>query len=179
MPDDRTRGSEGSRRRPGLWPCGVIGAPHGLDGRSHLRLVPDGSRCLLAGTRFFVSRGGHDDPEPVQFEMAGGSLHRPLVRVADADTREAAATWTGCLLLSGGGELDEAPHHVVGELIGLRAVSGGDDIGVVVDVLQGVAHDILALRAEAGGEVLVPLVDELIEVDLDAGLVRVREGLLG
>jgi len=167
-----------SQEGRGLWPCGVLGAPHGLDGRLHLRLSSDGFACFAAGTRFYVSARGGQAPEQVELERAGGSDRRPLVRVAGARTREAAALWTGGLLLAAGGELDDRPQHVCGDLVGLRAVSGGEDIGTVTDVLQGVAQDILLIAAVDGGEVMVPLVDELVDVDLEAGAVSIRDGLL-
>jgi len=162
----------------GLWPCGILGAPHGLDGRLHLRLSPDGSIYFAAGTRFYVSARGDQPLQEVELERAGGSDRRPLVRVGSARTREAAALWTGGLLLAAGGELDEWPQHVCGDLIGLRALSGGADIGTVTDVLQGVAQDILLITAVDGAEIMVPLVDELVTVDLEAGAVSIREGLL-
>lgn len=162
-----------------MWPCGVLGAPHGLDGRSHLRLGPDGLSCLEQGSRFFVSRSDREPPSPVELERCGGSDQRPLVRVGGARTRAAASAWTGGLLLAAGGGLDARPQHVVGDLIGLRAVCGAEEVGTVADVLQGVAQDILRIVAAGGEDVLVPIVDELVEVDLEAGVVRVREGLLG
>lgn len=178
MPDDRRPTSQDVHGRRGLWPCGVVGAPHGLDGRSHLRLLPDGGRCLRAGTRFFVSRDGRELPRPVRLEVVGGSSRRPLVRVADAATRQAAAAWTGCLLLAAGGELDTAPQYVVGDLIGLPALSSGVELGTVTDVLQGVAQDILVIGTRAGTDVLVPLVDELVVMDAERGVLIIREGLL-
>jgi 16S rRNA processing protein RimM len=162
----------------GLWPCGVLGRPHGLHGEIALGPLPDGVSYLEQGTEFFLSRGGEDEPVPVRLERIGGSDRRPLLRFDGIDSRDQAATLSGSLLLAAGGPLDELPQYVVGELIGLRAVCGDRELGVVADVLQGVVHDILQIAGDDGVEVLVPLVDELVTVDEDAGLVIVREGLL-
>jgi 16S rRNA processing protein RimM len=161
-----------------LWPCGVLGRPHGLHGEIALDPLPDGVQLMAQGIEFFVSRGGDDPPDPVRVERAGGADRRPLLRLEGVESREQAAAFTGCLLLASGPALDERPHYVVGDLVGLRAVSGDRELGTVSDVLQGVAQDILQIVAPDGAEILVPLVDELVTVDQSAGLVSVREGLL-
>ncbi len=162
----------------GLWPCGVLGRPHGLHGEIALQPLPDGVPYLEQGTTFYLSRGGEEEPVPIRLRRIGGSDHRPLLRLEGIDNRDQAAALSGSLLLAAGGPLDELPQYVVGELIGLRVLCGGQDLGVVADVLQGVVHDILQIAGHDGEEVLVPLVDELVTVDTAAGLVTIREGLL-
>jgi 16S rRNA processing protein RimM len=162
----------------GLWPCGVLGRPHGLHGEIALDPLPDGARYLAAGVEFFLSKGGQEQPVSVGVERVGGMDRRPLLRFAGVTSREAAAALTGSLLLAAGGVLDALPQHVVGELLGLRAVCGDRELGTVTDVLQGVVQDILQIRSAEGEEVLVPLVDELVTVDRVAGVILVRDGLL-
>jgi 16S rRNA processing protein RimM len=161
-----------------LWPCGVLGRPHGLHGEIALDPLPDGVQLLALGSEFFVSGRGDEPPVPVRLERAGGADRRPLLRLEGVESREQAAAFTGLLLLAAGTALDERPHYVVGELVGLRAVCGDRELGTVSDVLQGVAQDILQIVTPDGAEILVPLVDELVTVDDSAGVVSVREGLL-
>ena len=171
--------------RRGLWPCGTLGRVHGLRGELYLNLAVDGLARLERGEEFYVVRPGAPDGDealvPCRVRRAGGTDARPLVRLDIARTREAACALQGCELLAAGGALDDQPHYVVGDLLGVRVetVSGGL-LGVVADVLETPAHEVLLLRAPNGSEVLVPLVDELVLLD-DAGdepVLRVVDGLL-
>lgn len=163
-----------------LWPCGRIGRPHGLSGELALDPLPGGVEYLSAGTAFFLSRDkGETPPVPVVVAGVRGADHRPLIRLEGVETREQAAACSGALLLASGGALDQLSAYRGDELIGLTAVCGHQTVGKVTDILQGVAQDILQIVDEQSGEeTLVPLVDELVEVDEEAGVVRIRDGLL-
>jgi 16S rRNA processing protein RimM len=165
-----------------LWPCGTIGRPHGLKGELYLELLPHGLDYLAGDASFFLIPRGSDEPAPVSVQRAGGDDRHPLLRVQGIDSREQAAALSGAILVATGGALDEIPAWRAGDLIGLRAVSGARELGAVTDILQTPAAEVLQIEAsgsEPGAQpILVPLVDELVEVDLAAGLVRVREGLL-
>jgi len=160
-----------------LWPCGVLGRPHGLKGEIALDPSPGGVEYLAQGTCFFVAKGDRS-PVPVVAERCGGADRRPLLRLEGVDTREAAAVLSGSILLAAGPALDGMPHYLVGDLVGLPAVCGDRELGIVADVLQGVAQDILQITAPGGEEELVPLVDALVTVDRVAGVIHIREGLL-
>jgi 16S rRNA processing protein RimM len=162
----------------GLWVCGTLGQAHGLKGELYLDLAPDGHRYLTMGARFFVYREGAGEPEAVRVERTGGTDQRPLVRVAQAATREQALALQGATLMAGGGHLDAIPYHRVGSLLGLRVVCGLRELGEVADVLTAPAQDVLDIRRPDGEHTLVPLVEELVTVDLESGTVSVREGLL-
>lgn len=169
----------------GLWACGVIGKAHGLRGEVYLNLAADGSRRLSLGTRFYLA-----DPRPRALEGAervvpcavtrcGGTDQRPLVRLDLAATREDALALQGRELLAAGGELDELPRYLIGDLLGLRVeTAAGRSLGVVRDVLEAPAHEILEIAGDDGRPLLVPLVEELVTVDADVGVVRVVDGLL-
>jgi ribosomal 30S subunit maturation factor RimM len=161
-----------------LWPCGILSRAHGLHGEIYLKLLPHGLDYLSSGEEFFLVSEGGVEPSPVRVSRAGGDDRRPLLRVEGVESREQAAALSGSLLAAAGGELDAAPAWRVGDLIGLRADCGVRDLGVVTDVLQAPASDVLQIEAPGSPPVLVPLVDELVQVDLDAGVLHVREGLL-
>jgi 16S rRNA processing protein RimM len=175
----------------GRWACGTLGRAHGLTGELYLDPLPRGVEYLAAGERFYVTREGGGDVPPVRLWRSGGTDRRPLVRVEGVDSVDAAKALTGSLVFAAGETLDEGEFFTVSELVGLRAVCGETDLGVVTDLLVNPAHDILEIDpAGAGGgeaghaasraadRVLVPFVAELVDVDLDEGVVRVREGLL-
>ena len=102
-----------------------------------------------------------------------------MIRLDCAATREQLLAYQGATLLASGGALDDLPAYRVGDLIGLAVLEEPSrPVGTVTDVLSGPAQEILQVATPDGEAVLVPLVDELVTVDLDEGVVRVREGLL-
>jgi len=85
----------------------------------------------------------------------------------------------GAVILASGTDLDDGvEHYPVSELLGARVVSGGVELGVVTEVLMNPAHDILQVDAPDGARSLIPFVAELVEVDREGRVLRVREGLL-
>jgi 16S rRNA processing protein RimM len=162
----------------GLWACGTLGRAHGLSGELYLDLLPGGIDYLERGREFLLSEKGGDRPRPVRLRRTGGTDRRPLVRLEGIDDRDAAIAVQGAVVFASAPELDEGGFFAVSELVGLRAVTGERELGVVSDVTVSPAHDILVIRSDEGGEVMVPFVGELVDVDAEAGIVRVREGLL-
>jgi ribosomal 30S subunit maturation factor RimM len=93
-----------------LWPCGVLGRPHGLHGEISLEPLPGGAALLRQGAEFFLSKGGDQMPVPVRLERAGGADRRPILRLEGVHDRQAAAALSGAFLLASGGALEELPH---------------------------------------------------------------------
>ena len=63
----------------------------------------------------------------------------------------------------------------VADLIGLRVLCGGREIGKIAEVLQPPANDVYVVRGEGGREHMIPAVREFVEeVNVPAGFVRVR-----
>ena len=162
----------------GLWAFATVGRAHGLHGEFYLDLLPGGLDYLSRGSSFSIDGGG-GGVRPVRFERTGGTDRRPLARIDIATTRDEARALHGTLLYAQADELDEGvDHYLVSELVGLRAVTGETELGEVRAVLMNPAHDILEIGGEGRATVLVPLVRELVDVDREAGVVIVREGLL-
>jgi 16S rRNA processing protein RimM len=125
---------------------GRVGRPHGVDGAFVVEDASDDPR------RFEVNASLYVDGERATITLArrvGGGrpaikLDRPARRGADLSVRR-----------------DELPppdegSYYVSDLVGLDVVEeGGGRLGVVVDVLPGVANDVLEL--DSG--VLLPLVE--------------------
>lgn len=163
----------------GLWACATVGRAHGLHGEVYLDLLPRGFDYLSRGSSFVLGREGAVGLQPARVEHAGGADRRPLVRFVGVTTREQARALYGAVLFARGPELDEGEHYAVRDLLGVRVVSGGRELGQVTDVLANPVHDVLEIAPAGGGPtLLVPLVPELVEIDLNAGLIRVKEGLL-
>ncbi len=163
----------------GLWACGMIGRAHGLKGEVYLELLPHGLEYLAGGEQFFLERPGAEGADSVGLARRGGTDQHPLLKLEGIETRDAAIGLHGAVVLAAGVALDEvADHYPVSELVGCRVVSGASELGVVEAVLMNPAHDILQIATPDGEPLLVPFVAELVDVDCEAGVVRVREGLL-
>jgi 16S rRNA processing protein RimM len=163
----------------GLWACGTVGRAHGLKGEFYLNLLPNGPAYLAGGERFFMERPEAGEPQAVALTRAGGTEERPLLRLDGVDSREAVAALHGATILASGAALDEGvDHYPVSELLGALVVTGDVELGVVTEVLMNPAHDIIQVDAPDGTRSLIPFVAELVEVDRERRVVRVREGLL-
>lgn len=112
----------------------------------------------------------------------GGRL---LVRLDGVADRDAAEALRGGLFMVDSAELppiddpDEFYDHQLEGLV-VRTLDGAP-VGTVNEVLHTPGGELLSVRAESGGEVLVPFVSEIVtSVSLDAGLIEIDppEGLL-
>ncbi|MEZ5125708.1 MAG: hypothetical protein R2826_05610 [Thermoleophilia bacterium] len=165
-----------------LWSCGILGKTHGLHGELYLSPSPNGVDYLDLGTSFFLGapRGSADETlTPCHIQRVGGTDLRPLVLLDLADTREGALALQGREVFARGPALDELPHFVVGDLIGLRAeTASGRALGTIDDILENPVHEILSIATPQGTTILVPLVEALVTIDFDAGVARVVDDLL-
>jgi len=162
----------------GLWACGTLGRAHGLHGELYVNLAPGGWDYLRNGESFFIYDEGANTSRPVELELTGGTDRRPLVRLGEVESRDAAAALNGRTLLAAGGDLDERPFYRVSELLGLRAVCGERELGAVTDVLSTPANEVLEVSDADGGKLLLPLKDEVVTVDLDARVAHVAVGFV-
>ena len=139
-----------------------MGRPHGMDGSFHVtRPEPfEGDIVTIAGTnRRIVRRFGTDA--------------KPVLRVFGIDSREAAQALRGEPII---GEMTlEEGEWWAEDLVGLRAVDGEREVGVVERVVAYPSCDVLLV-----GDLLIPLIDDAVgEVDFEAGTVQVHLGFLG
>ncbi len=146
---------------------GRVGRPHGLDGAFVVEHASEDAERFTVGATLIV------DGEPAQVVLSRRvgrgrpaiKLDRPVERGAELQVRRA--------------ELPppEEGAYYVADLVGLEALEdGGLRLGVVQDVIPGVANDVLEL--DTG--LLLPLVEEcVLDVDLERGRVLVARGFAG
>lgn len=150
-----------------LVPIGVVGRPHGVDGSFVVEDASDDPRRWELGRSVLVDGAA---AEIVSSKRVGGRrwalrLDRPARRGARLAVRLR----------------DLPPPDPDGwyafQLVGLRVEEeGGRALGLVVDVLPGIANDNL----ELDDGTLLPLVDAAVrDVDLASGVVVVTRGFLG
>ena len=138
---------------------GRVGRPHGLDGAFVVEEASEDARRFEVGSRLLV------DEEPavvVLSRRVGGG--RPAIKLDRSVQR-------GAELAIRRAELPppEEGSYYVADLVGLEVVdAAGVRLGVIQDVLPGVANDVLEL--ESG--LLLPLVEDCVR-DVDLGQRRV------
>ena len=142
---------------------GRVGKPHGLKGDFYVERPSQDPERFTVGARLLV------DGQPAEVVASKHAQGRPVIRL-DVDAPR------GAMLAIPRSELpppDEDSFYVF-QLVGLVVEEeGGRALGRVRDVAPGVANDVLELDTGA----LLPLVEDcVLEVDLDAGRIRVARG---
>ncbi len=157
---------------------------HGLRGEVQVRLLADSWAALGRPATLTVEPRGAAGPRPLAVEGVRGGRDRLILKLAGVETREAAAGLAGCRL---GMPRAAAPPLPEGQfyhydILGLAVVdAGGRDLGRVAEILSAPGNDVYVIRGPRG-EWLLPAARAVIAaVDLEAGLLRVRDvsGLLG
>jgi 16S rRNA processing protein RimM len=143
--------------------AGRVGRPHGLDGSFHVTRPEPVFAVGLETSLGVVVR-------------AAGTPAKPIVRLEGVNTREAAEALRGQPLVvdrSVLGGLEEGEYWAE-DLVGLRVVDGGAEVGVVARVRALPSCEVLEV-----GERLIPLVDDAVRtIDLDAGVIDVDLGFV-
>jgi len=176
--------------RQSLLLIGVCGPPHGVKGEVKVIPETDDPERLLDMQRVWMGASPETAVERVVERSRLQTAKRGLVvlmhfeGVAD---RDAAETFRRSRVYA---RIDDLPalgegQHFLHDMLGLEVFSetdhGPERVGVIADVIEGVAQDLLVVRREALPDVMVPDVDEIvIAVDIEARTITIRppEGLL-
>jgi 16S rRNA processing protein RimM len=143
---------------------GRVGRPHGLDGAFVVEEASEDARRFEVGSRLLVDE---ESAVVVLSRRVGGG--RPAIKLDRSVHRGAELTVRRAELPP-----PETGWYYVTDLVGLEVVdAAGERLGVVKDVLPGVANDVLEL--ETG--LLLPLVEDCVrDVDLAQRRVVVAAG---
>ncbi|WP_297598068.1 ribosome maturation factor RimM [Mycobacterium sp.] len=171
---------------------GRVVKAHGISGELVVEIRTDdpAARFSPGNTlRAKLSRGGGERSCVIESAREHGG--RLLVRLAGVADRDAADALRGSVFVVDSGDLpdiDEPDTYYDHQLEGLRVrTTGGEQVGVVAEVLHTAAGELLAVRCETGAagdegrELLVPFVSAIVtSVSLDDGIVEIDppEGLL-
>jgi 16S rRNA processing protein RimM len=165
---------------------GRVAKAHGVTGELVVDVRtddPDTRFVPGAVLRGRPSRGGAERSYVIDTVRAHGG--RLLVRLDGVADRDAADALRGTLFLVDTAELppiDDPDEFYDHQLEGLAVQTiGGEDVGVVAEVLHTPAGELLAVKTAEGAEVLVPFVTAIVpRVSLAEGLVEIDppEGLL-
>lgn len=158
---------------------GEIVAPRGVLGELRVQIISDEPNRFLALTHVYLG------PEHTEFSVRRSRVHKgqALLQLFGVDDRDAAEAWRGATVYV---SLDEAVPLEEGEfyhyqVLGLDVVTdAGESLGRLREILPTGANDVYVVRGKRG-EILLPAIkDVVLEIDLQAGVMRVHlpEGLL-
>jgi 16S rRNA processing protein RimM len=137
---------------------GRVGRPHGLDGAFVVEDASEDPRRFDVGSTLRVD--GEQAVVVLSRRVGGG---RPAIKLDRAVRRDGELTVPRAELPP-----PEGGSYYVADLVGLEVVElEGERLGVVTDVLPGVANDVL----ELDNGLLLPLVEDCV---LDVDLVQRR-----
>ena len=191
----KTSDAAGRGDLPETIAVGRILRPHGLRGEVAVEVLTDAPRRLDPGSSLLLVREG-EPPVPVLVaarRTPGGPEKAPpahrarraveLLRLAGIDDREGADRLRGGWLEIERSRVPPAPPgtYYRYELVGCRCVSGGEDLGEVVEVVED-GGGLLLLVSDGRREVPVPFVARFlrtvdveharIELELPPGLIE-------
>jgi 16S rRNA processing protein RimM len=142
---------------------GRVGKSHGLDGSFVVEDASENEERFRKGAELIVEN------QPARVVAARQARGRPVIRLDRRVSRGAVLEVPRDSL-----EPPGENEYYVFQLLGLRVEEeDGRPLGVVRDVLPGVANDVLEL--DSG--LFLPMVEDcILEVDLDAGHILVARG---
>ena len=128
---------------------GRIGGPHGVNGEMRMTLLTDAPDRLLEIEHVYL---GNSDT-PVSLDSVRFHGDAALFFLEGVETPEDARKLGGLDVKIAGTDakpLEEGEYFLY-QLIGLRAITPeGDDIGVVVDLMETGANDVLVIAPDGG-----------------------------
>ena len=155
---------------PDLLQTGKIVSTHGTRGEVKILPWADSPEFLLGFEQLYI------DGEP--YRVAHARVHGTCVlcQFSGIDDINAAMALRNKVVSIDRAEASLPDGAVfVADLIGLRVLRGGREIGKIAEVLQPPANDVYVVRGEGGREYMIPAVREFVEeVNVPAGFVRVR-----
>lgn len=150
---------------------GEITKPQGVQGELKLRPITCDPARFEGMTYAYLKEGGAYRRVEIAVRRAGADA--VYLRMEGVHTRNDAEAMRGAMLYidrAHAVELDEDSTFIC-DLIGLKgALTGGGEIGELIDVMQPGGNDVYVFKGPRG-EVLVPaLKSVVVKVDLDAGM---------
>lgn len=165
---------------------GSITRPHGLMGVVKMRPETDDPGRLENIDTLYLGET-EDGLKPCTVQSIGFQPFKAglavLLELQGVEGREAAEAMAGVTVWAREQDLPplEEGEVFLSDLVGLKVMAEGREVGEVVDVLELPAHPTLSVRRLDGSLAMVPFVPDLVpDVDLEAGYLSVvpLDGLL-
>ena len=151
---------------------GEIVSTHGIRGEVKVYPWADGPEFLLEFDEFRI--GG------VLYEVENARVQKTcvLLKLKGIDTVEQAMTLKGKVVEFDRTDVELEEGWFIADLIGLRELEDGTEIGKIKDVLQYPGNDVWIVKGEK--QYMIPSVEEFVkEVHIDEGyaVVKLIEGM--
>lgn len=157
-------------RAPRRLVVGRIVRAHGLSGELVIETLTDTPSRFAVGERLHLGDPDASVLREVELTAVHAQPSSLLVHFQGVATREQAEALRGSLLSV---PLERARALAPGEywphqLVGLQVVDRQEAArGIVLEVVEGTAHDLLSVQTSAGHTALVPLVAALVRIELE------------
>ena len=163
---------------------GEVLRPHGVRGEVRMHVLTE-DRERLPQLEYVYLADSSSDARKRRLELRGVRFNKSyaLLRFANVNTRDAAERLRDKLVLI---DMEQAAplkdgQYYLFQLIGLRVVVDGAEIGRIKEVIQTGANDVYIVENDAHDELLLPAHDETIAgIDFDAQIVTMTlpDGLI-
>jgi 16S rRNA processing protein RimM len=163
---------------------GRILRPHGVRGELRVEVLTAYPERILPGMDVCIGPDPSADGA-AEYEITKVRTHQQYLilqvdGVGDRDAADLLREQYVMIALENAVPLEEDEFYLF-QAIGLAVCTDeGEDLGVIVDVLETGANDVYVVQGPRG-EVLLPAIDEcIVDVDIDAGkmTVHLMDGLL-
>ena len=163
---------------------GVITSPHGVVGEVNVFPTTDDPRRFKRLKEVILVQGKTE--RNVKIESVKFFKQMVILKLAGFDDRDAVEKLRNCSLFV---ERENAvrlqkDEYFIADLMGLKVLDddkGGEEIGILEDVMETGANDVYVIRLADGRELLLPAIKQcVIDVNVEEGFIRVHilEGLL-
>ncbi|MEN9692794.1 MAG: hypothetical protein RLZZ330_438 [Actinomycetota bacterium] len=146
---------------------GRLGRPHGIRGEVTVEIRTDEPELRFApGSSVFLSSGKSLEIQSIRWHQ-----NLLLVKFVGIEDRNGSETLRGNIVEVevDENELPESDDEFYDrQLVGLKAVENGSQIGVVEEVLHLPSQDLLSIKLNDGREMLLPFIEQFVpEIDLE------------
>jgi 16S rRNA processing protein RimM len=159
---------------------GRLGRPHGIRGEVTVEIRTDEPELRFApGSSVFLSNG-----KTIKIESIRWHQTVLLVKFEGITDRNDSETLRDNLVEVDVDDLDlpeDEDEYYDRQLLGLKVIANGEQIGILEDVLHLPGHDLLSIKLNDGKEMLLPFVEKFVpEINLENGTVTVEppQGLM-
>ena len=159
---------------------GRLGRPHGIRGEVTVEVRTDEPELRFAtGSSVFLSNG-----KSIEIESTRWHQSVLLVKFVGIKDRNDSETLRGNLVEVEIDDLElpeDEDEYYDRQLLGLKVIENGIQIGILEDVLHLPGHDLLSIKLTDGKEMLLPFVEQFVpDINLETGELTVTppQGLM-
>ena len=162
---------------------GEILRPHGVRGELRMRVLSKQPQDLKSLRYVYLADGEDAVRERVAVSNLRFNKAYALLKLAGVSNRDQAEELRGKLVICDIAQLpplDDGEYFLF-QLVGMRVVADGVDVGKVREVLETGANDVHIVDSDKHGELLIPAHEQTIDdIDFERGVIEMTlpEGLI-